>query len=122
MAPRLVAFLLAVVLAIASVAPQEALPSSGLFGSAQAAAASPATKAAGSARTGSVDEHYLDDQPVQAQAGAALDLPGLLSARFETPLMPSLSAAAPRARAAVACKHPFLEGILRPPCAPAPLS
>jgi hypothetical protein len=65
---------------------------------------------------GLVDDHYLDDQPAQAQAEGAMDMPALVTARLDA-RVPTLTMAGPRPHAAAAWLSAFLDGPQRPPCA-----
>ena len=64
---------------------------------------------------GSVEDHHLDDQPLQAQGDPAAETPGLLPAPLR-PSSQSLATAEPHTFVSSAAGSPFLAGPLRPPC------
>jgi hypothetical protein len=107
---RVTASLLALVLFWSGLSAQEQAVSHGSPGMAWADVQMPAPSPyAGT--DGSVDDHHLDDQPVQAQ----VDLPGLLQGGCVLPA-PSLAMAAPAPLSMRTLRPPYLDGPQRPPC------
>ncbi len=64
---------------------------------------------------GSVEDHHLDDQPLQVQGDPAAETPGLLPAPLR-PTSQALATAQPHTFVSAATRSPFLAGPLRPPC------
>jgi hypothetical protein len=112
---RLVATFLALVLCWSRLSAQEHSPmaSAGADGTVMLAQA--LSPYAGS--DGSVDDHHLDDRPVQPHAESQADLPGLLPGG---PALhaPELLMARPSPFAATMLRSPYLDGPQRPPCTP----
>lgn len=67
---------------------------------------------------GSVEDHHLDDLPLQVQGDSAAETPGLLPAPLR-PSSQSLATGQPHAFVMAAAGSPFLAGPLRPPCSEA---
>ena len=114
MPSRVIAFLLAFVLFWSGLSTIEA-PSALAQPSPEQSYALSHSGAQHSLDDGSVEDHHLDDQPLQAQGDPAAETPGLLPA----PLMPSsqsLATAQPHTFVSAAIRSPFLAGPLRPPC------
>jgi hypothetical protein len=95
---RVIAFLLAVVLLWSGLSTLEA-PSA-------------------SAPEGSVEQHHLDDLPLQAQNDPSTEGPGLLPAPL-TATAPLLVVAQRHVFVSTAAGPPYLAGPLRPPCSDA---
>jgi hypothetical protein len=64
---------------------------------------------------GSLEDHHLDDQPLQAQGDPAAETPGLLPAPLR-PTSQALATGQPHTFVSAATRSPFLAGPLRPPC------
>ncbi|MET0333134.1 MAG: hypothetical protein ABW190_02600 [Rhizobacter sp.] len=65
-------------------------------------------------RGGSVADHHLDDQPVQAHAEGAFDLCDLLPSEWRVPAA-DIGTVTPRQLVARQLPSPYLRGPLRPP-------
>ena len=66
-------------------------------------------------RDGSVEDHHLDDLPLQAQSDLPAETPGMLPPSL-APSSVVLSIAQRHRFVPVAAGSPFLAGPLRPPC------
>lgn len=112
---RIVASFLALVLCWSSLSAQELAPWGGAGADAALVSASQLSPYAGT--DGSVDDHHLDDRPVQPQAEGQSDLPGLLPG---CPALhaPALLMARPSPFSAAVLRPPYLDGPQRPPCTP----
>ena len=64
---------------------------------------------------GSVEDHHLDDLPLQVQGEPSAETPGLLPAPLGPGIQP-LATVQPQAFVLAAAVSPFLAGPLRPPC------
>jgi hypothetical protein len=64
---------------------------------------------------GSVDDHHLDDQPVQAHAENLADQPGLFLVNPEARVS-ALAMTRPTLYITAAFTAPYLEALQRPPC------
>ena len=116
MPPRVVALLLAIVLLWSGVAMTEQR-----FAFAAGDPAQSHDQAAGESQhtdfTGSLDDHLIDDQPIQPHAEHVLDFAALLDTEHDRHGH-VLIAARPRPPVDVILLAPYLEGPQRPPCAP----
>lgn len=112
---RIVGSFLALVLCWSSLSAQELTPWGAAAADVAQVSASLLSPYAGS--DGSVDDHHLDDRPVQPQAESQADLPGLL---LGGPALhaPELLMARPSPFSAAVLRPPYLDGPQRPPCTP----
>lgn len=114
MFPRVIASVLAFVVFWSCLSAQEQaapLPPSGT----QEAALVAADHAPADRADGSVDDHHLDDQPVQAQGETPADPFGLLLAGPAVQA-PALVMAPPKPFSMAALRPPYLDAPQRPPC------
>jgi hypothetical protein len=114
MFPRVIASVLAFVVFWSCLSAQEQaaplVPSGTQEAAFQVAGKAPAGQAGGS-----VDDHHLDDQPVQAQAETPADYSGLLLAGPAIQA-PALLMAPPRPISMATLRPPYLDAPQRPPC------
>lgn len=113
MFPRVIASVLAFVVFWSCLSAQE--QAALLVPSTQEAASQLAGGAPADRADGSVDDHHLDDQPVQAQAETPADYSGLLLAGPAVQA-PALVMAPPRPFSMAALRPPYLDAPQRPPC------
>jgi hypothetical protein len=115
MSPRLVAFLIAVVMCWSGFMTQEHV----VFvasGYAEQVASSDTVDPRHDGDDGSVEDHHLDDQPGQSQSGSAADLPALVMDDAQAKSS-SLTMSRPAPYVVATWFTPFLDGPQRPPCA-----
>jgi hypothetical protein len=110
---RLLSFFLALLTLWSAVATQEQMP-----GLSADIAGTPIFATAASDQdhrfNGSIDDHYLDDQPTQTHLEGAFDLYGLLPLACEIPFH-HVATSAPRQHVAQQLPHPYLGTPQRPP-------
>jgi hypothetical protein len=114
MFPRVIASVLAFVVFWSCLSAQEQAAPLVPSGTQEAAFQVAGNAPAGSA-DGSVDDHHLDDQPVQAHAEPTADSSGLLQAGPAVPV-PALMMAPPKPFSMAALRPPYLDAPQRPPC------
>lgn len=115
MSTRVIAFLLAAVLAWAGFATKQLPLSLGSAGVELTAVSSADIAAPGDA-SDSVADHRLDDQPSQGHTETLVDLPGLVPVR-QSAATPALRMSRPGPYALAPMPPPYLDGLQRPPSA-----